>query len=345
MKASLTDLAARFGGTVRGDGDAVIEGIATLVSAGPGRIAFYADPRFRDDLAATRAGAVILSPKDAEAFSGNALLHPNPHLCFARVAASLHGESIAPGIHDTAVVDAAAKVSPTATVGALAVIEAGARIGDRCVIGAGSFVGRDVTIGADTRLFPRVTVMHETVIGARCILHPGAVVGSDGFGFARDEDAWVRVPQLGRVVMGDDVEVGANTTVDRGALDDTVIANGVKLDNLIQIAHNVRIGEHTAMAAFTGVSGSTVIGRRCTFGGQAGVAGHLTICDDVHVTGTSLISGDVRQPGLYSSAISADEAATWRRNAARLRRLDELAERVKILESSFRNVKDGKPRK
>ena len=345
MKAPLTDLAARFGGTVRGDGGVVIEGVATLARAGPGQIAFYSDSRFRPDLAATRAGAVILSPQEADAFSGNALFHPNPHLCFAHVAAWLHGEPIVPGIHATAVVDPAAKIAPTAMVGALAVVEAGARIGDRCVIGAGCYVGRNVTIGADTRLFPRVTVMHETVIGARCILHPGAVVGSDGFGFARDGDAWVRVPQLGRVVMDDDVEVGANTTVDRGALDDTVIASGVKLDNLIQIAHNVKIGEHTAMAAFTGISGSTVIGRRCTFGGQAGVAGHLSVCDDVHVTGTSLISGDVRRPGLYSSAISAEEATLWRRNAARLRRLDELAARVKVLESSSRNGKHGKPRK
>jgi UDP-3-O-[3-hydroxymyristoyl] glucosamine N-acyltransferase len=342
MKTTLTDLATRFGATVRGDGAAVVEAVATLSGAGPANVAFYADARLRADLARTRAGAVILSPEDADAFAGNALLHPNPHLCFAHVAAWLHDEAIIPGTHATAVVDTAATIAPTAMVGALAVVEAGASIGERCVIGAGCYVGRNAAIGAETRLFPRVTVMHETVIGARCILHPGAVVGSDGFGFARDGAAWVRVPQLGRVVIGDDVEIGANTTVDRGALDDTIIGNGVKLDNLIQIAHNVKIGEHTAMAAFAGISGSTVIGRRCTFGGQAGVAGHLEIADDVHVAGTSLVSGDIRQPGLYSSAISAEEAAKWRRNAGRLRRLDELAARVKALETSSRNGKDGK---
>jgi UDP-3-O-[3-hydroxymyristoyl] glucosamine N-acyltransferase len=342
---ALSELVSRFGGEIRGDAAGTSVGaVNTLLRAGPTDIAFYADRRHADDLAATRAGTVILAPRDADAFTGLAWLHDNPHLCFAHVAALLHTPPLIAGIHATASIAKGANISASAQVGALAIIEAGSEIGPGCVIGAGAYVGRNARIGAGTVLHPRASVMHDCVIGERCVLHPGAVVGSEGFGFARDGAAWVRVPQLGRVLIGDDVEVGANTTVDRGALDDTVIERGVKLDNLIQIAHNVRIGEHTAMAAMVGVSGSTTIGARCTFGGQAGVAGHLDITDDVHVTGTSLISGDIRQAGVYSSAISAGEAAVWRRNAARLRNLDELAARLKKLESDT-HTDDGKARR
>jgi UDP-3-O-[3-hydroxymyristoyl] glucosamine N-acyltransferase len=331
---ALSELVSRFGGEIRGDAAGTsIGAVNTLLRAGPTDIAFYADRRYAGDLAATRAGAVILTPHDAGAFTGRAWLHANPHLCFAHVAALLHTSPVIAGIHATASVADSANISASAQIGALAIIEPGAEIGPGCVIGAGAYVGSNARIGAGTILHPRASVMHDCVIGERCVLHPGAVVGSDGFGFARDGAAWIRVPQLGRVLLGDDVEIGANTTVDRGALDDTVIARGVKLDNLIQIAHNVRIGEQTAIAAMVGVSGSTTIGARCTFGGQAGVAGHLHIADDVHVTGTSLVSGDIRQAGDYSSAISAGEAAAWRRNAARLRNLDELAARLKKLET------------
>jgi len=221
------------------------------------------------------------------------------------------------------------------------VIEAEAEIGESVYVGPGCFVGAGARLGAGTRLTANVTVAHDCVLGERCTAHPGAVIGSDGFGYARDGERWVTVPQLGRVVIGNDVDVGANTTIDRGALDDTVIADGVKLDNLIQIAHNVQIGEHTAMAGCVGVAGSAVIGKRCMIGGGAGIAGHLTIVDDVHVTGTSLISGSVAQAGIYSSAISAEEAARWRRNAARLRHLDELARRVQAMEEKLERLIEG----
>ncbi len=341
---TLSELVTRFGGELRGDAaDFPVGAVNTLSRAGPTEIAFSADRRFANDLAATRAGVVILAPRDAGAFTGRAWLHVNPHLCFAHVAAILHTQPPVAGIHATACVADGARIAASVQIGALAIIEPESDIGAGCVIGAGAFVGRNALIGAGSVLHPRASVMHDCVIGERCVLHPGAVVGSDGFGFARDGAAWVRVPQLGRVLVGDDVEIGANTTVDRGALDDTVIERGVKLDNLIQIAHNVRIGEHTAMAAMVGVSGSTTIGARCTFGGQAGVAGHLGIADDVHVTGTSLISGDIRQAGVYSSAISAGEATVWRRNAARLRSLDELASRLKKLETGTQ-TDDGNER-
>lgn len=343
---TLSELVSRLGGEIRGDAAiSPVSAVNTLLRAGPDEVAFYADRRFKGDLATTRAGTVILAPQDAGTYAGRAWLHPNPHLCFARAAIILHTAPAVAGTHSTACVDPGANVSASAHVGALAIIEAGAEIGAGCVIGAGAFVGRDARIGAGSVLHPRASVLHDCVLGERCVLHPGAVVGSDGFGFARDGAAWVRVPQLGRVLLGDDVEIGANTTVDRGALDDTVIERGVKLDNLIQIAHNVRIGEHTAMAAMVGVSGSTTIGARCTVGGQAGVAGHLSITDDVHVTGTSLVSGDIRHAGAYSSAISAEEAVVWRRNAARLRRLDELAQRLKKLESGIQTDDDGKDRR
>lgn len=342
MSISLAELAQRFGATVRGDGTQQISGVATLEAAGPQDLAFLMNSQYQGLLAKTRAGAVVLSPADAERFPGNALVTSNPHLCFARIADLLHPQpDIAPGVHPRAVVDGKAHVASSAHIGALAVVEAGARIEARAVVGPGCYVAAGAIVGESTRLVAQVYLGPDCVVGRRCLIHPGAIVGADGFGYARDGERWVKVPQLGRVVIGDDVDIGANTTVDRGALGDTIIADGVKLDNLIQIAHNVQIGEHTAMAGCVGVAGSAVIGKRCTIGGGAGVAGHLKIADDVHITGTSLISGSISKPGSYSSAISAEEAAQWRKNAARLRRLDELAKRVKKLEEKLEKLIEG----
>jgi UDP-3-O-[3-hydroxymyristoyl] glucosamine N-acyltransferase len=236
-----------------------------------------------------------------------------------------------PGIHPSAIIDPSARIDPTAHVGARAVIEAGTVIGARSVVGPGCVVMSDVQIGDDTRLVASVTLCHDVKIGDRCLLHPGAVIGADGFGLAPDKGEWIKVPQVGSVAIGNDVEIGANTTVDRGAIEDTVIGDDVKLDNQIQIGHNVRIGAHTVIAGCTGISGSATIGQRCMIGGMVGIAGHLSICDDVFVTGLSLVSASIRKPGYYSSAIPVDETTRFRKNVARFGHLDELAREVRRL--------------
>ena len=342
MAVTLQELAQRFLGKVRGNEAQQIESVATLTSAGPRDIAFLADRSFAGQLAGSKAGAVILSTADAAKFPGNVLIVDNPRLCFAQVAALLHPEpKYSPGIHASATVASDAQVAPDAWIGPQSVIESGAQIEGNVFVGPGCFIDRGVVIGEGSRLVANVTICRHSVIGKRCLIHPGAVIGSDGFGYAHDGARWVKIPQLGGVVLGDDVDVGANTTIDRGALGDTVVAQGVKLDNLIQIAHNVQIGEHTAMAAFVGVAGSAVIGKRCTFGGRAGIAGHLEIADDVHITGTSLVSGSILSAGTYSSAISAEDAGTWRKNAARVRQLDALVRRLKELEQKVQRLIEG----
>jgi UDP-3-O-[3-hydroxymyristoyl] glucosamine N-acyltransferase len=335
MPVRLAELAVRFGCELRGDPDLLVDRVAALNDAGPGAIAFLANPRYRRHLADTRATAVILQPALAADCRVAALLHSNPYATYARVAQLLHAEpTVTGGVHASAVVD------PSASVDATAAIEAGAFIGPRCVIGAACRVGPgsvmlgDTVLGAAARLVARVTLGRGVRIGERSIVHPGAVIGADGFGHAPDVDGYVKVPQLGSVQLGDDVEVGANTTIDRGAIGDTVIGNGVKIDNLVQIGHNVRIGEHTVIAGCSGISGSTTIGRRCVIAGMVGIAGHLEICDDVIVTGGSAIMTSIRTPGMYSSALHEQENSLFRRNAARFRRLDEMARRLTKLERS-----------
>jgi UDP-3-O-[3-hydroxymyristoyl] glucosamine N-acyltransferase len=332
----LADLATQVAGELRGDPDREIRGVATLEDAGPGDIAFLANRRYRSQLATTGASAVILQAADSAACPVDCLVTANPYLAYARIADLLFpNPACAGGVHPSAVVAPGARIDATAWVGPLCVIEEGADIGPGAYIGPGSLVGAGSRIGAGTRLVARVVVWNASVVGARCILHPGAVIGSDGFGNANDAGRWVKVPQLGRVVIGDDVEIGANTTVDRGSLRDTVIADGVRLDNLIQVGHNVTIGAHTAAAAFVGISGSTAIGSRCTLGGAAGFAGHLTIADDVHVTGMAMVTHSLHQPGVYSSGIPAIPNREWRRNVARFQHLDELTRRVKALEAAI----------
>lgn len=329
----LADLAAHVAGELRGDPDLPIRGVATLEDAEAGDIAFLANRRYRGQLAATRASAVILQAADAAACPAAALIAANPYLAYARIADLLFPTpSFAGGVHPSAVVAADAQVDATAWIGPLCVLEAGVVVGPGAYLGPGCLVGAGSRIGAGTRLVARVVVWNGSVIGQRCLFHPGAVIGSDGFGNANDAGRWVKVPQLGRVVIGDDVAIGANTTVDRGSLRDTVIGDGVRLDNLIQVGHNAKIGEHTAAAAFVGISGSTEIGRRCTLGGSAGFAGHLTIADDVHVTGMAMVTHSLREPGVYSSGIPAIPNREWRRNVTRFQHLDELTRRVRDLE-------------
>lgn len=329
----LGEIATALGAELRGDSDLEVTGLATLQAATPGQISFLANPSYAKYLANTQASAVIMSSATAGDSETNVLLLDNPYLGYARLSHWFDPEPVAkPGIHPTAVVDPDARVAETASVGPNAVIEAGVVVGEQAVIGAGSVIGARAQIGASTVIRPRVTLAHDVVLGQRCHILSGAVIGSDGFGFANEKGVWQRIAQLGRVVLGNDVEVGANTTIDRGALDDTVIGDGVKLDNLIQIAHNVQIGDHSAMAAMVGIAGSTRIGRHCVFGGASGVAGHLEIADQVHLTGMTLVTGDIREPGVYSSGTSADTNRQWRKNAVRFRQLDGLARRIKELE-------------
>jgi UDP-3-O-[3-hydroxymyristoyl] glucosamine N-acyltransferase len=342
MPVRLAELAVRFGCNLRGDPDALVERVASLQEAGPGSIAFLANRRYRRFLPTTRATAVILEPELAEECPVAALATSNPYATYARIAQLLHPEpAFEPGRHPSAVVEPGASVDRTAWIGAQAYVAGGARIGPGVFVGPGSIVQSGARVGEASRLVARVTLCQGVRIGERCILHPGAVVGGDGFGHAPDGGAYVKVPQLGAVVMGNDVEVGANSTIDRGAIGDTVIADGVKIDNQVQIGHNVRIGEHTVIAGCVGISGSAVIGRRCMLGGMVGVAGHLEICDDVMVTGRTMVSSSIRQPGMYSSALAADDSKRFRRNAARFQRLDELARRVRRLEGSDDGPEQG----
>jgi UDP-3-O-[3-hydroxymyristoyl] glucosamine N-acyltransferase len=339
---TLGELAVRFGCTLKGNPDVRVTRVATLEVADSSAITFLANPKYRKFLPETRAGAVIVEPKFADACPGAALLSTNPYATYARIAAVLHPPaSVASGVHSSAVVDPTASIDPSASVGPRAVVEGGVEIGPRAVIGPACVLMSGVRIGADTRLVASVTLCPNVAIGERCLLHPGAVIGADGFGLAPDRGAWIKVPQIGGVKIGNDVEVGANTTIDRGAIDDTVIGHGVKLDNLVQIAHNVRIGAHTVMAGCSGIAGSTTVGERCMIGGMVGIAGHLSICDDVVLTGKSFVASDIRKPGYYSSGIPIDETSRFRKNAARFTHLDELAREVRRLRGRANSADDA----
>jgi UDP-3-O-[3-hydroxymyristoyl] glucosamine N-acyltransferase len=338
MAISLGELATQFGCELIGDPSVQVSHVATLPGADASSISFLSAPAYRHLLKDTRAAAVILRAADAELCPVNALLTGNPYLLYARIAVLLHPPAAMPAaVHASAVVARSAKISSSAYVGPQVVIGDNCLVGDGAIIGPGCVIADDCRVGAGTRLVANVTFGADVHIGSRCIVHPGAVIGSDGFGNAMSETGWVKVPQVGGVRIGDDVEIGSNTTIDRGAIDHTVIENGVRLDNLVQIAHNVRIGEHTAMAAMTGISGSTVIGKRCMFAGQTGIVGHVTICDDVIVTGKTMITKDIDKPGTYAGGFPAEESGTWKRLVARFRRLDVLDSRVRALEARKEN--------
>lgn len=336
VSVTLRELAERLGGEIHGDGNCVISSVAPLQNAAPGAISFLAGSRFRKYLAATRASAVILAREDLADCPVSALVSDKPHLTYARVAALLYPAPTGKhGVHQTAWVDASCSIHDTAWVGPHSVVEAGAMLGPRVQIGPGCVIGEGVSIGEGSRLVANVTVCSGTYIGMRALIHPGAVIGGDGFGLANDGGVWVKVPQLGKVRIGDDVEIGANTTIDRGALEDTVLEDGVKLDNQIQVGHNVRIGAHTAIAACTGISGSTKIGKHCTIAGGVGIAGHLEIADNVHITGMSMVTKSVPDPGAYSSGIPLQPNHLWHRSVVRFKQLDELVRRVKTLEEAL----------
>ena len=330
---TLAELTARCGGELRGDGGVRIQAVATIQNAGPGSIAFLANPHYRKFLASTGASALILSPADAEGCKLPALVTPNPYLLYARVATLLApAAAVRRGVHPAAHVDPAAKVAPDAWIGPGAVVEAGTEVGAGASVGPNCTLMEGARLGEGSRLVANVTLCHRVHIGKRALLHPGVVVGADGFGFAPDKGGWVKVPQLGTVRIGDDVEIGANTTVDRGALEDTVIEDGVKLDNQIQVAHNVRIGAHTAVAGCTAIAGSAVIGKHCMIAGGVGITGHIEICDGVTVTAMTLVTHSITQPGVYSGSLPMDTQQQWRKNSVRFRQLDAIARRLAALE-------------
>lgn len=341
MSITLGELAERFDCLVEGDPETVIERVGTLDGAGPRAIAFLANPHYRPILETTRAAAVILGPGDVERCPVAALVHPNPYLVYARIARLVHPEvGPEPGISKHAAVDENADVSDDAAVGPFASIESGAVVGRRSVIGPGCTIGAGAVIGEDVHLVARVSICANVRIGDRAIIQPGVVIGGDGFGIASDDGQWVKVPQLGSVMLGDDVEVGANTTIDRGTIEDTVIGNGVKLDNQIQVGHNVVVGDHTVIAGCVGISGSTVIGKRCMVAGQVGIAGHLEIADDVVITGQTVVGRSITKSGVYSGALAMEESGLWRRNAARFRKLDDMARRLRRLEAEWKKTVD-----
>ena len=319
---TLAELAQAFGLEARGDAERVICGVATLSRAGPEQLGFLANPRYRRDLASSRAGVVVLRVEDLEHWSGDALIAADPYAAFARIAALFEPhEPVAVGIHPSAVVAADVKIDASASIGPLVSIGARSRIGAGARIGPGCVIGADCEVGADCELAAQVTLVCRVSLGPRVRIHPGAVLGADGFGLAMHEGHWIKVPQLGGVRIGADCEIGANTTIDRGALDDTVLEEDVRLDNLIQIGHNVVIGAHTAMAGCVAVAGSARIGRYCLIGGGAGIAGHIEIADKVTVHAMSFVTHSIHEAGVYGASIPARQAHVWRRTLARLNRL------------------------
>ena len=337
---SLHDLAARFGGQVLGDGGVLINQIATLENARHGELAFLASGKYRTQLASTHASAIILGPGDAELTHLPRLVCDHPYTYFAKISAFLNPAlSLAPGIHPSAVIAHGAHIDETAHIGPHVVIDAGVRIGKNSTVMAGCSIGHGTQIGDNALLYPHVVIYHDCRVGQRLIAHSGVVIGADGFGLAMDGDHWLKIPQIGRVLIGDDVEIGANTTIDRGALDDTVIGDGVKLDNQIQVAHNVRIGAHTAIAGCVGIAGSTTIGRYCKIGGSAGILGHLHIADHVQISSFTLIAKSIAKPGSYTGTFPFSPHEEWRKNAVHLRHLDALAEKIKILQQEHEILK------
>jgi len=323
---TLRQIVERLGGEAVGEVATPLTGVATLDSAGPADIAFLANPKYRARLASTRAGAVILGPGDRDAATLPRIVSDNPYAYYAKTVALFHPmPPVRAGIHPFAQIDASANVDAGAEIGAFVVIGAGCTIGAGASIGPHCVLGDGVQVGRGTRLHARVTMYAGCSIGARGIVHSGVVIGADGFGMAREAGAWVKIPQVGGVRIGDDVEIGANTTIDRGALDDTVIEEGVKLDNLIQVAHNCVIGAHTVIAGCTGISGSVKIGRNCMIGGGVGFVGHVEICDNVSISGMTLITKSITKPGTYTSGMPFMPHADWLRNAVHLRRLDAIA--------------------
>jgi UDP-3-O-[3-hydroxymyristoyl] glucosamine N-acyltransferase len=329
---TLASLASQFGLQLRGDGALVATGVGTLERAGPGQVSFLSNSTYRRHLPGTRALAVVLRADDADACPVPCLVASDPYVAFARIASLFESPAVVqPGVHPTAVVDPSARIAASASIGPLACIGPRSVIGDGVVVGPGCVIGADCIVGHNSELLARVTLVARVRLGQRVRIHPGAVLGAEGFGLAMDAGRWIKVPQLGGVEIGDDCEIGANTTIDRGAIEDTVLEEDVRLDNQIQVGHNVRIGAHTAMAGCVAIAGSARIGRYCLIGGGVGIVGHIEICDRVMVTARSLVTHSITVPGEYSSGTPLQPSREWRRNAARFKQLDELARKIAAL--------------
>lgn len=337
----LSELALQLGGQVLGD-DCRVNDIAPLEMAGPDQLSFVAQAKYRPQVAASRAAAVVLKPEWAGSADRPAVLVANPYAWFARAQALFHPAPAArPGIHARAWVASDAAIDPTAEIAAGAIVEAGAVVGARSVVHPGVVLGKHARIGADCIIYPNVVIYHACEMGDRCIVHAGAVIGADGFGNAMDNGAWVKIPQIGRVIIGNDVEIGANTTIDRGAMSDTVIADDVKIDNLIMVAHNVRIGAHTAIAGCVGIAGSTTIGEYCTIGGASMINGHIEIGDRVHCNGGTLVTRSLESGKSYAG-YPLFEVREWQKNAVHLRHLDEMATALKNMQQRLDELEQGK---
>ena len=329
----LAELAQQLDAELHGDGDLVITGVASMQTAQAGHITFIVNPRYHEQLASCQASAVVMTEADLPFAKGAALVVKNPYLTYARMAQILDSTpQPAQNIAPSAVVDATATLGSNVAIGANAVIESGVVLGDNVIIGPGCFVGKNTKIGAGTRLWANVSVYHEIQIGEQCLIQSGTVIGADGFGYANDRGNWVKIPQLGRVIIGDRVEIGACTTIDRGALDDTIIGNGVIIDNQCQIAHNVVIGDNTAVAGGVIMAGSLKIGRYCMIGGASVINGHMEICDKVTVTGMGMVMRPITEPGVYSSGIPLQPNKAWRKTAALVMNIDEMSKRLKAIE-------------
>lgn len=333
---TLQQLADAIGAQVQGDAALTVTGVATLASAQPGQIAFLANEKYRSQLDTSKASAVIVAPNIEVPAGMSALCTSNPYAGFAKVAQLLDTTpKAAERIHASAQIHPSAKIGKNVAIGANAVIAENVELADNVTIGVGCYVGPGTRIGAHTQLWQHVVIYHNCVIGEHCLVHAGSVIGADGFGWANEGGKWIKIPQLGRVVIGNRVDIGASTTIDRGALDDTVISNGVIIDNQCQIAHNVFIDEDTAIAGCTVLAGSCRIGKRCLIGGATAINGHISICDDVQISGFSMVIKEITEPGAYASGIPAAPQREWRRNGARYRQLDDLFQRVKKIEKQL----------
>lgn len=334
---TLSELLSGLDITIKGDSQAKIYGVGTIQDATPGCITFLMNPLYKKYLETTQASAVILLPVDAEHCPSNAVITRNPYYVYAKVAAFFDQRPVAnPGIHSTAVIGSDCEIHPSVSIGSLCVIGDGVKLGKNVSIGPGCVIGDYSELGEATRLDANVTLYHQVRLGKRVLVASGTVIGSDGFGIAKENGQWHKVPQLGEVIIEDDVEIGSNCSIDRGAIENTIIEKGVKLDNLIQIGHNVHIGENTAIAGCVGIAGSASIGKNCLLGGGAGVAGHVTIADNVMITGFTATTKSIREPGIYSSGVGGLVTnQEWRKNSARIQRLDKLMQRVKELETTL----------
>ena len=337
MTITLGKIASHVGAELHGDPDTVVNGLASLQSAKSGQVSFLSNRKYRRYLRQTKASAVIITQEDLDECPVSALVVDDPYLTYASVVSLFHPDTeYVPGIHSSAVISPSAKIDSSVSIGANVVIEDNAVIGSGTFIDSGCVIKADVTIGSNTLLYPNTVVCHSVSIGNSVILHPGVVIGPDGFGIANNNGIWTKIPQIGTVIIEDDVEIGACTSIDRGALENTVIEQGVKIDNQVQIGHNVHIGAHTAIAGCVAVAGSTTIGKHCMIGGMTAIGGHIEIVDNVVITAMSGVGNSIKSPGIYSSGIPATEARLWRRIVARIRNLDKLGKKITKLEEEIR---------